>query len=212
MIMITIFLDPTNQTRAQKDISSHIEKTSHPRPKNPLKKSISSPPKAENPQPAPTSSQSTASQPIESSAILRKEPPSVSRPIPQSTERATSVIIPSTARKDTLPTADAQERGQTGESQPPFRDQQLRKPEALKTGAQSFREKFSSFRPRGQTISTYPVSRKSPIDGKESTGQSENWLKSSLNPYFVFLQFFYSPFIRNSDCERPILLSSGEVS
>eukprot|EP00794_Sanderia_malayensis_P008869 gene8869-9818_t len=78
-----------------------------------------------------------------------------------------------------------------------------------KTGAQIFKDKLSSFRPRGQTFSVYPVSKKT-ANEKLAPG-SENWLKSSLNPYYVFLQFFYSPFMSNWEVERPLLLGSGEM-
>ena len=95
-----------------------------------------------------------------------------------------------------------------------FKDSQLKEP--FKTGAQVLKEKISSFsayRPRGKTVSAYPVSKKpqEATDNKERFTTPDRALKSALNPYFVFLQFFYSPFISGGGNARPLLLYSGEV-
>ena len=91
----------------------------------------------------------------------------------------------------------------------------LQKKEALKTGAQAIKEKISSFsayRPRGTTISSYPVSKHSRHGNENKNLLPDRSLNSPLNPYFVFLQFFYSPFISAGGTARPLLLNSGEVS
>ena len=91
----------------------------------------------------------------------------------------------------------------------------LQKKEPLKASAQAIKEKIGSFsahRPRGTTVSAYPVS-KAPYSGNDNrTPLADRSLNSPLNPYFVFLQFFYSPFISAGGTARPLLLNSGEVS
>jgi len=91
---------------------------------------------------------------------------------------------------------------------------EVQKKEQLKVGAQAIKEKtssFSAYRPRVTTISSYPVSKPSQ-HGKESTKPiPDRSLNSPLNPYFVFLQFFYSPFISAGGTARPLLLNSSEV-
>ena len=117
-------------------------------------------------------------------------------------------------RRETLPSTHHQDTDSSRDSQRKSKD--AAKADSHKSGAQTIREKltsFSAYRPRGQTVSAYPVARRRPNEDevKEKFMPFEKLLKSSLNPYYVFLQFFYSPFIRNSDSERPLLLGPGEV-
>ena len=102
-----------------------------------------------------------------------------------------------------------------GQTSTGFISKDLQKKEPLKTSAQTIKEKIGSFsahRPRGTTVSAYPVS-KSPYSGNDNRiPLPDKSLTSPLNPYFVFLQFFYSPFISAGGTARPLLLNSGEVS
>ena len=86
--------------------------------------------------------------------------------------------------------------------------------EPLKAGAQAIKDKISSFsayRPRGKTVSAYPVSKLPPNRNEDRGSMPDKTLNAPLNPFFVFLQFFYSPFISAGGSARPLLLSSGEV-
>eukprot|EP00795_Rhopilema_esculentum_P009264 gene9264-16954_t len=91
---------------------------------------------------------------------------------------------------------------------------QLKEP--LKAGAQALKERISSFstyRPRGKTISAYPVSKipQTGAENKDRLTLPDKGFRASLNPYFVFLQFFYSPFVNAGGSGRPLLLGCGEV-
>ena len=91
---------------------------------------------------------------------------------------------------------------------------QLKEP--LKAGAQALKERLSSFstyRPRGKTISAYPVSKipQTGAENKDRLTLPDKGFRASLNPYFVFLQFFYSPFVNAGGSGRPLLLGCGEV-
>ena len=91
----------------------------------------------------------------------------------------------------------------------------VQKKEQFRADTQAIREKtssFSAYRPRVTTISAYPVSRPSQYIKEYANPIPDRSLNSPLNPYFVFLQFFYSPFISAGGTARPLLLNSGEVS
>lgn len=101
--------------------------------------------------------------------------------------------------------------------------EELVKTQGLKANALSFKEprrtgpkalkdrisSFSGYRPRGKTISAYPVARSS--HDENNVAVPDRNVNTLLNPYFVFLQFFYSPFISAGGNARPLLLRSGEV-
>ena len=68
-------------------------------------------------------------------------------------------------------------------------------------------------RPRGKTMPSISMSRKRAIE-EELEKRNEPVCKGYVNPYFVFLQFFYSPY---AGCaagtgDKPIILESSEVN
>ncbi len=200
------------------------------KPKKALSKSVSSPLKIEKTSSAHPSSQIYANQDRgqvatagkqevvsrevhdcqDSMAISSNKPNPVTCDQPSLTTATITATI--SAKKATLSAKGHEEEGKINDSRRfEKRVESSKKEDSQRNDAQVFKDRFSSLRPRGQTISVYPVSKKSATESKDKQGPSENWLKASLNPYFVFLQFFYSPFMSNYDAERPLLLGSGEV-
>ena len=83
-----------------------------------------------------------------------------------------------------------------------------------KASSQSIRERITSlpshYRARGRTISAFPVEKNDRYNTELKDPMTEK--PASFNPYYVFLQLFYSPFLGGNSLEKPMLLHTGEVS